>query len=283
VKINEDEDIPKFVNNTCLEPTESYLIKLHFALDKLPKEQLSKIESHLDELNKHNNPLIYNAELAGTNLSIEIKENPEFKQVKLKVPFTFEKYFNQQMFSRVRSRLVSREDIDTNIKQEMLENLDKMKATMPILKEKVNEHLKGSENLVLCHGDTNISNILVGPENKVYLIDLDFVGHNFFFSDLSFFLTVLQYKIDFKTMKFSLANDVEILKKPIYSMYKQRRPLSMSFEEFNKKLSFGTLLNSAVFGFISALNALESDKIQALPMVKLSFHKYLLRFKQQFD
>jgi hypothetical protein len=266
-----------------LEPTETNLIKLEFALDKLSQEQLKKIELYLNKLNKKENPLIYHTEFSEAFLSISIQENPEFKQVKLRVPFTLEKYANEQMISRLRSSLVSREDIDKNVKQEVLEILDKVATTLPILQNKINENLKDTSNLVLCHGDTNNTNILVGPDDKVYLIDLDLIGHNFFFVDLSFFIIILKYKIDFKTLKFTPANDVEKLKKPIYSMYKHNRPNFISFKEFDKKLEFGNMLNSIIFGIISALNALENDNIGALSMLKFTFQKYFLRFKEQCE
>lgn len=40
------------------------------------------------------------------------------------------------------------------------------------------------EDLVLCHNDLLINNVLLGENNQIYLIDFEYVFHNVFLSDI---------------------------------------------------------------------------------------------------
>lgn len=280
IKINKNEDVISHYKDPIIKEESAGLTDFSFDLSALPPDQIEKLKAHLSGLNKESNPLSYDLNLLDAELTIKIKKNESFAPCKIKMPLLLDTFATKENFERILQNLKSRDDVDPKLKEVMIKKISNVEATLEDFYKLFNFLKKKEEAFVLCHGDLNITNILIDSNKKVFLIDLDFIGINYFYCDLAYLLGVLKLKIDLKTLIFTVSNDVEIFKDPLYKTYSGERTLTADSETFKSNLVTGEIINGMMYTVISCLNILENEKIRGLPTIQIIIDKYLILFEK---
>jgi thiamine kinase-like enzyme len=140
---------------------------------------------------------------------------------------------NNHHIDKTKTAINNFEKLPEEDRKVMCERLESIKKDIEPLLKKVKELPENDEDITICHGDLHFENFLLQNNDKVYLIDFDVTGMNYYYYDLALFLEHVSGKDEFTKLKkdgFEECID-QVLKK-----YMEIRPLSISFEELKKRV-----------------------------------------------
>ena len=188
-----------------------------------------------DRVNKYSQPkfnLTYETEITDQKILIKIldKNNCEIKVNKSIQIFN---HMNEAHIETIKGTIRSYSKVPKEVAEAMCVALDNIKPDIEPLLAKLNEIPQNEENIRICHGDLHMENFLIQNDDKVFLIDFDLIGRNFFYNDISLLLEHMSGRDEYKKQ---MKDGFEVCLDAALKKYLEVRPLSISFEVLKERV-----------------------------------------------
>ena len=245
-----------------------------------PEKVVSQVAVFADRFNSRSNPLLYKVDLTQNVLRIDISENKAYDiATPVHLGFKFEHIANKGNIQRICHQIGAHDRVDPGLKQTYLARMGKLLSTLGDLTARAESAPKVQPCFTLCHGDLNPTNILVGPQNRVWLVDFDLLGGNLAVCDVLALVANLRLKIDFANLTAHFVKDAGQLEQTAFGVYAKHRLLDFE-TQFANQTQLGRALNLCSCAVFLSLNILDKGLIQWLPMGLMIMDKYLKVYDQ---